>query len=1279
MPDLEPEVSVFDNVPNLKGIPARNTITTNGHHLVNGNHSEDNQEVPGENKDKDKVQKISTTGKLHITSNIRQLYSIRRRPKMPPSEIVRATAERTRSRSPSPQQLMKAGPWPHTIITKAVIEPRPHSITNNSHETKATEEKTQSQKHEDAETAAERETKNMNVTHRVDSSSDDQNDERNSSTQTSDGTSNSECDPPKAVHKVCSTRRKRHMDNKLHRSKNTTGLKYKEKSSRNGTNTSSSKDENCVNKCEGYKPHNSEPVDSKYTTGGNVSENLDSDVNRAPIDRNSDKDTKTFKGDAVKENTSESESRIQTDGEKMKMRNKDKSNAESDDNSSGRGSKRVEGDKAKKSEACKAMNNVSVVLKDISKATNNDTTKGDDDKSPPASVAEPSQNIEEQCEGTEDTEDPEVTAAKRVKEMEDILADMLKRHKEEEKAKELDTSKVEEDQAAEVKQQQEVAEENKSKPKPSTQCRTKAMLLQRLRQSTSLENLSDYANKPEPDESGSKTDDNLGVGNQKLANANWRPAVNVRAFTQPIRDHSFRAIKSPAKSSTPVVRPAPVCKPRARKLDTSSRSEPNPVKPPPTKIFKRSEDQPRQCSNIDALKAYRINQARESHAGNGNRVSVTKSKAYQDFVQGLYETKADSRKVTRTLTESLPSRRSAAAAGRYKESESAYSCTTKSSSTDSESGSSRRRRSKRQRTPKYYGPDMFLIDDGMLVNYDKVLKPLIEDNSGLPVRREKVKRGHEFDLEFLQYEGENSADANIKPRKSRNSKHAFTITSARKNTSAYQMKNVEVRLQKMTIDEERVVRKARTQDKNEHNFPVTVFGNVHNVGEYGKRHCDDEDSEGKTSTDLDEFTASEDEDSVVTDTTMSPTKNSDAKDTSSNGVADDVFLTPGSSFKRSHTEPEMSNGSLLLAGVNDYENEKENYSNAAKQLLEEEKHEEKSKETKNGHKTDETWRPCKLDFRSIADDASADLTSEDELPIDDKLNLPLNRKVIVSTTESESELSTASRSETDSSFQHRRKPKHPKKAFLGNPQEQTLSAKYGVIKYGKKLSNKKKEHRMSTDSESVACGAHDSSASTVTFPLDKDDETEKGVHDDDDDDDDDDNTVAAASDCETVVDMKSGSNSAISAWNDSVNQTFDKAIDLCMRSNKDAVAMSTDSDPDQESLNLQLDDLDDTLEDVKSPVSRETKSQSDTNLRQTSEDDGSNFHFFDKGGSVVGRIMKESSQPRRSASSDQLLDKITRSPVSTHYNYYKVIDHSYMINIDVQHKYKNHKNYDKSK
>ena len=1246
MPDLEPEVSVFDNVPNLKGIPARNTITTNGHHLVNGNHSEDNQEVPGENKDKDKVQKISTTGKLHITSNIRQLYSIRRRPKMPPSEIVRATAERTRSRSPSPQQLMKAGPWPHTIITKAVIEPRPHSITNDSHETKATGEKTQRQKHEDAETAAERETKNINVTHRVDSSSDDQNDEGNSSNQTSDGTSNSECDPPKAVHKICSTRRKRHIDNKLHRSKNTAGLKYKEKSSRNGTNTSSSKDENCVNKCEGYKPRNSEPDDSKYTTGGKVSEKLDSNVNRAPIDRNSDKDTKTFKEDALKENTSESESRIQTDGEKMKMRNKDKSNSESDDNLSGPGSKRVEGDKAKKSEACKAMNNVSVVLKDISKATNNDTTKGDDDKSSPASVAEPSQNIEEECEGTEDTEDPEVTAAKRVKEMEDILADMLKRHKEEEKAKELDTSKVEEDQAAEVKQQ-EVLEENKSKPKPNTQCRTKAMLLQRLRQSTSLENLSDYANKPEPDESGSKTDDNLGVGNQKLVNANWRPAVNVRAFTQPIRDHSFRAIKSPAKCSTPVVRPAPVCKPRARKLDTSSKSEPNPVKPPPTKIFKRSEDQPRQRSNINALKAYRINQARESHAGNGNRVSVTKSKAYQDFVQGLYETKADSRKVTRTLTESLPSRRSAAAAaGRYKESESAYSCTTKSSSTDSDSGSSKRRRSKRQRTPKYYGPDMFLIDDGMLVNYDKVLKPLIEDNSGLPVRREKVKRGHEFDLEFLQYEGENSGDANIKPRKSRNSKHAFTITSARKNTSAYQMKNVEVRLQKMTIDEEGVVRKARTQDKNEHNFPVTVFGNVHNVGEYSKKDCDDEDSEGKTSTDLDEFTASEDEDSVVTNTTMSPTKDSDAKDTSSNGVADDVFLTPGSSFQRSHTEPEMSNSSLLLAGADDYENEKENYSNAAKQLLEEEKHEEKSKETKNDHKTDETWRPCKLDFRSIVADASADLTSDDELPTD-KLNLPVNRKVVVSTTESESELSTASRSETDSSFQHRRKPKHPKKAFLGNPQEQTLSAKYGVIKYGKKLSNKKKEHRMSTDSESVACGAHDSSASTVTFPLDKDDETEKGVHDDDDDDDDD-NTVAAASDCETVVDKKSGSNSTISAWNDSVYQTFDKAIDLCMRSNKDAVAMSTDSDPDQESLNLQLDDLDDNLEDIKSPVSKESKSQSDTNLRQTSEDDGSNFHFFDKGGSVVGRIKKESCQPRRSASSDQLLDKITRSPVSTH-------------------------------
>ena len=1086
----------------------------------------------------------------------------------------------------------------------------------------------------------------MNVAQRVDSSSDDQNYDENASNQTSDGTSNSECDPPKAVRKVCSTRRKRHIDNKLLRSKNTV-LKYKEKSSRTGTNTSISKDGNCVNKCEEYKSRNSEPVDVKYATGSKVSEKLDSNVNRAPIYRNLEKDTNTFKEGRAKENSSESESRIQTDNEKIRMRNKDKSNTESDDDLSRRGSKRVEGDKAKKSDTCKVMNNVSVVLEDISKATNDDATKGGDHTSPTASVTEPAQNMEAECEGTKDTEDPEITAAKRVKEMEDILADMLKRHKEEEKAKEIDTSKVEEDQAAELKQQ-EVVEESKPKPKPNTQCRTKAMLLQRLRQSTSLENLSDYANKPEPDETGSKTDDNLGVGNQKLGNANWRPAVNVRAFTQPIRDHAFRAIKSPAKCSTPVVRPAPVSKPRARKLDTSSKSEPNNVKPPPTKIFKRGEDQPRQRSNIDALKAYRISQVRESHAGNGNRVSVTKSKAYQDFVQGLYETKADNRKVTRTLTESLPSRRSAASvAGRYKESDSAYSCTTKSSSTDSESGSSRRRRSNRQRTPKYYGPDMFLIDDGMLVNYDKVLKPLIEDNSGLPGRREKVKRGHEFDLEFLQYEGENSGDANIKPRKSRNSKHAFTITSARKNTSAYQMKNVEVRLQKMTIDEEGVVRKARTQGKNEHDFPVTVFGNIHNVGEYGKKSCDDEESEEKTSSGLDEFTASEDEGSLVTHTSMSPTKDSDTKDTSSNGVADDLFLTPGSSFQRSHTEPEMSKSSLLLAGADDYENEKENYSNAAKQLLEEEKHEEKSKETKSAHRTDEAWRPGKLDFRSIAADTSADMTSDDELPTDDKLNLPAKRKVVFSTTESESELSTASRSETDSSFQHRRKPKHPKKAYLGNPQEQILSAKYGVIKYGKELSNKKKEHRRSTDSESVACGVHDSSASTVTFPIDKDDGTEKGIHDEDDDeDDDDDNTVAAASDCESVVDKKSDRNSAISAWNDSVYQTFDKAIDLCMRSNKDAVAMSTDSDPDQESLNLQLDDLDDIPEDIKSPVSKETKSQSDTNLR---EDDGSNFRFFDTDRYGVGRIKKESFHPRRSASSDQLLDKINTSPVSTHY------------------------------
>ena len=173
---------------------------------------------------------------------------------------------------------------------------------------------------------------------------------------------------------------------------------------------------------------------------------------------------------------------------------------------------------------------------------------------------------------------------------------------------------------------------------------------------------------------------------------------------------------------------------------------------------------------------------------------------------------------------------------------------------------------------------------------------------------------------------------------------------------------------------------------------------------------------------------------------------------------------------------------------------------------------------------------------------------------------------------------------------------------------------------------------------------HNSSASTVTFPFDEDDETEKTNYDNDDDGGK--NNVMAASDGKSVGGKRNGSASAISAWNDSLYPTFDRAIDLCMRSNKDAVGMSTDSDPDQESLHLQLDDLDDTVEDVRSPVSRDMKSHSDSSiLNKTSGDGRPNFHFLDKDGYIVGR-KRENYQQKRSSSSDELLEKGRTSPVS---------------------------------
>ena len=1269
MPNLEAEVSVFDNarslrirstrnrtvsnrpaVPNgsienaigngerpvvhgngvqpvVNGNSERPVVNGNGENpVVNGNSEETN--VSNEDRDKDKTQNSAPKGKLQITSNIRQLYSIRRRPKMTPSDIVRATATRTRSRSPSPQQLMKAGPWPHTIVTKAVIEPEPRSCKGNTQDGKS--KKVQVHSPAEPEKSVEK-TSDLKIRIKTINQGDKQSHSAEGGVTQGNKTSNArEAKPTDTMDTAGVKIKDNERDNdELQENKSSANVENKDQAKHSSTEAPKVKDKGSIKTKSGSKGISEEAVKSKNTVLEKVEdgdmlreEDEEKSSGSRSMGRNAAKDQPKVENTELDNGDKVEEAEFSDDLSDLE----DEAIVENVDDLSSRNTREFQADK---NGDIKVTSRVSVILEDISKGKSKEVRK--DIKS-----AQPLENTPGTEVGTT-AEDEEpgmsgITTPSKMKEMEDILADMLKRQRsEEEKAKQLETSNIYNNETSQIKE----GAKSDLQTKPKTQCRTKAMLLQRLRQSTSLENLSSYAKESEHGKTQSKTDDILGIGSKD--SHVWRPAVNVRAFTQPVKDNAPKVSKpaSPVACSAPVTKPAPVMKARARKPDSSSKGETSPDTPP-IKVSKGSKSQHLQYDS-DAQKV---------EVGKANQISVTKSKAYQDFVQGLYETKTERTKSSGKLNDILPSRRSAGVPSL--DSDSSHSCTTKSSSTDSGSRSSsdKRRRSKRTRTPKYYGPDMFLIDDAMLVNY-KVLKPHFEDN-GYITHKRKPKRTS--DLDFLQYEGEHSDDAKIKPRKSRNSKHAFTITSARKNTSAYQMKNVEVRLQKMSIDEEGHFQKTSTGEKiAEKDTPtkqvskipkISLFGATKNADEpKSKTARDGEKIVGKISSGLDVSTS--DEDTCMT-TTPAQAEDDDSIDKKASGD-DEIFLTPGSSFHRSNTDPELSKSPLHFE--DDRENEKENDLDAAKQLLEEEK---KDKETKNDPKKGECWRgrPAELQFRSTSDLSTEPNSDDDEATVIGKYTLPLKRKSVFSTSESESECPTNSKSENElySGTQHRRKPKHPKKAYLGNSEEQLLNAKYGAIKYGGNLAAKKKDQNMNTDSDSASGSSkHDSTASTITFPVDKDKDnaSDKNLLGNSDED------VTTASDCEIVVTKKGGDNKqAITAWNDSVYQTFDKAIDLCLRSNKEAVAMSTDSDPDQESLNLQLDDLDDPLDEIKTPGVKEIKSQSDPNIHKASADDTSNFHFFSKDGSVVGRIMRENYKQRRSSSSDRLLEKNKSNPVS---------------------------------
>ena len=468
---------------------------------------------------------------------------------------------------------------------------------------------------------------------------------------------------------------------KLRKGNNTAAEKCKEKSCQNILTRSASKSANSVNITDTCEAFSVEVNGSQTAREAKVIEKLDPPAKVTASERNLVED-RSIQKDSAKQKSSDKDLIAQQDVDEYKER--DIQDKENNSGSKDTMASHKEGDKP---EAGRTS------MSDISKTSSEEISKGGSGSI--AASSEKPQDIHDSDECGEANE-----TAKRVKEMEDILADMLRRHKEEaeektnrveekrtkedeeEKGRDVEPEKYKEkDEECEEKTEdqkslkpeedkitktsQEMTDDGKSKRKPPTKCRTKAMLLQRLRQSTSLENLSDYAKKPEANESSSKTDDNLGIANQKLSDSNWRPAVNVRAFTQPIKDSSLRG----NKSSTPLSKPAPVIKARARKLDTPSHLESN-NDAPPTKVLKKTRVQPQEGGDSNMQRTYR----RTKVTGNGNRGSVTDSKAYQDFVHGLYETKTEGRKTARHEN---PASKRTATVGRLKDSDSAHSCTSK--------------------------------------------------------------------------------------------------------------------------------------------------------------------------------------------------------------------------------------------------------------------------------------------------------------------------------------------------------------------------------------------------------------------------------------------------------------------------------------------------------------------------------------------------------------------------------------------------------------------------
>ena len=223
-----------------------------------------------------------------------------------------------------------------------------------------------------------------------------------------------------------------------------------------------------------------------------------------------------------------------------------------------------------------------------------------------------------------------------------------------------------------------------------------------------------------------------------------------------------------------------------------------PLKSPLTKTDNEQQIKP-EAQGIQ--KAYGREEIGEMKSSDGNRVSVAASKAYQDFVSGLYEPNVQEH-VKRQKREA-----SSAPTSCISECETPATAKKPRMSGKCDINSDRKLRTQTERKFKSLGPDMYYIDDGDVIrrslshdlNYNNSEGKNNKTKQKLQVGRncDKVKRNLRKSFDTLGY-GSELNDEVSKQRKSRATKFSSKM-SERKNTSAYQMKTARIVLEKLDV------------------------------------------------------------------------------------------------------------------------------------------------------------------------------------------------------------------------------------------------------------------------------------------------------------------------------------------------------------------------------------------------------------------------------------------------------------------------------------------------